>query len=135
MDAYQGVEDKFADKFLEEDGSLKTGVMAEKATAAYHKVEDTVVGGYKKVENAFVDAFLEKVDEPESKDSEKKSNAKQRTAGTAQMYLRSLLFLRLSKHNANKLFHRLHEATEQFVTQHSLKSAPNCYIFTRNHLS
>ena len=50
MDAYQGVEDKFADKFLEEDGSLKTGVMAEKATAAYHKVEDTVVGGYKKVE-------------------------------------------------------------------------------------
>ena len=52
--------------------------MAEKATAAYHKVEDAVVGGYKKVENAFVDAFLEKVDEPESKDSEKKSNAKQR---------------------------------------------------------
>ena len=36
--------------------------MAEKATAAYHKVEDAV-------------------------DSEKKSNAKQRTAGTAQMYL------------------------------------------------
>ena len=29
--------------------------MAEKATAAYHKVEDTVVGGYKKVENTFVD--------------------------------------------------------------------------------
>lgn len=48
---------------------------------------------------------------------------------------RSLLFLRLSKHNANKLFHRLHEATEQFVTQRSLKSALNCYIFTRNHLS
>ena len=46
---YQGIEDKFADKFLGEDGSLKTGVMAEKATAAYHKVEDTVVGGYKKV--------------------------------------------------------------------------------------
>ena len=46
--------------------------MAEKATAAYHKFEDTVVGGYKKVEKAFVDAFLEKVDEPESKDSEKK---------------------------------------------------------------
>ena len=67
MDAYQGVEDKFADKFLEEDGSLKTGGMAEKATAAYHKVEDTVVGGYKNV-----DAFLEKVDEPESKDSEEK---------------------------------------------------------------
>ena len=72
MDAYQGIEDKFVDKFLEEDGSLKTGGMAEKATAAYHKVEDTVVGGYKNVENAFVDAFLEKVDEPESKDFEEK---------------------------------------------------------------
>lgn len=72
MDAYQGIEDKFADKFLEEDDSLKNGGMAEKATAACHKVEDTVVGGYKKVENAFVDAFLEKVDEPESKDSEEK---------------------------------------------------------------
>ena len=43
-----------------------------------------MVGGYKKVENAFVDTFLEKVDEPESKDSEEKSNAKQ---STAQMYL------------------------------------------------
>ena len=32
---YQGIEDKLADKFLEEDGSLKTGGMAEKATAAY----------------------------------------------------------------------------------------------------
>lgn len=72
MDAYQRIEDKFADKFLEEDGSLKTGGMAEKASAAYHNVEDTVVGGYQKVENAFVDAFLEKVDEPESKDSEGK---------------------------------------------------------------
>ena len=51
---------------------MKTGGMAKKATAAYHKVEDTVVGGYKKVENAFVDSFLEKVDEPESKDSEEK---------------------------------------------------------------
>ena len=62
MDAYQRIEDKFVDKFLEEDGSLKTGGMAEKATAAYHKVEDTVVGGY----NAFLDTFLEKVDEPEA---------------------------------------------------------------------
>ena len=72
MDAYQGIEDKFVDKFLEEDGSLKTGGMAEKATAAYHKGEDPVVGGYKKFENAFVDAFLEKVYEPESKDFEEK---------------------------------------------------------------
>ena len=38
MDAYQGIEDKFVDKFQEEDASLKTGGMAEKATTAYHKV-------------------------------------------------------------------------------------------------
>lgn len=48
---------------MNEDGSMKTGGMAEKATAAYQKIEDTVVGGYKKVEDAFVDAFLEKTDE------------------------------------------------------------------------
>ena len=58
---------------LDEDGSLKTGGMAEKVTAAYQKVEDAVVGGYqkiegsvvgayKKIENAFVDAFLEKAE-------------------------------------------------------------------------
>ncbi|WP_294451396.1 hypothetical protein [uncultured Gemmiger sp.] len=60
--AYKGIEEKFVDTFLEEDGSLKTGGMADKVTGAYQKVEDTVVGGYKKVENAFVDAFLEKND-------------------------------------------------------------------------
>lgn len=62
MDTYQNVEDKFVETFLNEDGSMKTGGMAEKVTAAYHKIEDTVVGGYEKVENAFVDAFLEKAD-------------------------------------------------------------------------
>lgn len=60
---YQKIEDKFVDTFLEDDGSLKTGGMAEKVTAAYHKVENTVVGSYQKVEDAFVDAFLEKVDD------------------------------------------------------------------------
>lgn len=60
--AYKGIEKKFVDTFLEEDGSLKTGGMADKVTGAYQKVEDTVVGGYKKLENAFVDAFLEKND-------------------------------------------------------------------------
>ena len=58
---------KFEDTFLEENGSLKTGGMAEKVTGAYQKIEDSVVGGYKKVENAFVDAFLEKVDSDEDK--------------------------------------------------------------------
>lgn len=71
--ACKGIEEKFVDTFLEEDGSLKTGGMADKVTGAYQKVEDTVVGGYKKVEDtvvggykkvetAFVDAFLEKND-------------------------------------------------------------------------
>ena len=61
--AYKNVEEKFVDTFLEADGSLKTGGMAEKVTGACQKVEDTVVGGYKKVEDAFVDAFLEKTDD------------------------------------------------------------------------
>lgn len=70
--------------------------MAEKATAAYHKVEDAVVGGYKKVENAFVDAFLEKVDEPESKDSEAKKVMPSRERQVQlKCTCRSLLFLRL----------------------------------------
>lgn len=63
--AYKKIEDKFVETFLNEDGSMKTGGMAEKATSAYQAVEDAVVGGYKKVENAFVDAFLEKVDDEE----------------------------------------------------------------------
>lgn len=63
--AYKKIENAFVDTFLNEDGSMKTGGMAEKATSAYQKVEDTVVGGYKKVEDAFVDTFLEKVDDEE----------------------------------------------------------------------
>lgn len=76
VEAYKKVEDAFVDTFLNEDGSMKTGGMAEKAVSAYQKVEDTVVGGYKKIEdtvvggykkieNAFVDTFLEKVAEDE----------------------------------------------------------------------
>lgn len=61
VSAYQGVEDKFVETFLEEDGSMKTGGMAEKATSAYQKIEGAVVSSYKKVEDAFVDAFLERV--------------------------------------------------------------------------
>ena len=60
------LEDRFTDAFLAEDGSLKTGGMAQKVTAAYQKIEDTVVGSYKKVEDAFVDTFLEKTEDGES---------------------------------------------------------------------
>ena len=34
--------------------------MAEKVTAAFGKIENTVVDGYTKVENAFVDRYLRK---------------------------------------------------------------------------
>lgn len=68
--AYKNVEQKFVDTFLTEDGSLKTGGMAEKVTGAYQKVEDTVVGGYKKVEDAFVDAFLEKEDDGDTNEGQ-----------------------------------------------------------------
>ena len=57
--AYKKIEKAFVDAFLHEDGSMKTGGMAEKATATYQKMEDAAVGAYKKVENAFVDAIRE----------------------------------------------------------------------------
>lgn len=65
--AYKSMESRFVENFLNEDGSMKTGGMAEKATSVYHEIEDMVIGGYKKVENAFVDAFLEKA-EPSEED-------------------------------------------------------------------
>ena len=37
----------------------------------YKKVEEGAVGTYKKIETAFVDRFLEKVDEPEEKNDNK----------------------------------------------------------------
>lgn len=61
--AYKTVENAFVETFLNEDGSLKTGGVADKVTSAYQKIEDTVVGSYKKIEDSFVDAFLEKKNE------------------------------------------------------------------------
>ncbi|MGN0614082.1 MAG: hypothetical protein ACI4JB_09315 [Porcipelethomonas sp.] len=69
--AYKKIEDKFVETFLNEDGSMKTGGMADKVASVYQKIEDTVVGGYKKVENAFVETILEKTeDETTSQESE-----------------------------------------------------------------
>lgn len=67
--AYEKVEKKFTDAFLEEDAvsdsgyRLKTGKTGESVKGAYKKFEDCVVGAYKKVEDAFVDAFLVRCDE------------------------------------------------------------------------
>lgn len=67
------------------DYKLKTGKIGEKVVdayqkiedgvvGAYQKVEDGVVGAYKKIEGAFVDTFLEKVeDNKEDTDSEDKA--------------------------------------------------------------
>ena len=77
VNAYKKIEKAFVDAFLNEDGSMKTGGMAEKATGIYQKIEDATVGSYKKVEdaavnaykkveNAFVKAFLEEVEDNSS---------------------------------------------------------------------
>ena len=60
---YKKIEDAFSDKFLNEDGSLKTGKAGEAVVDGYKKIEDGVVSGYKKIEGAFVETFLEKVDD------------------------------------------------------------------------
>ena len=60
---YRGMERAFVDTFLEPDGSLRTGGMAEKATGAYRRVERAVVGRYQRIEDAFVARFLEPGDE------------------------------------------------------------------------
>lgn len=57
--AYRAVERRFTRTFLEPDGSLKTGPLGPAVTGAYRKVERGAVQGYKAVETAFVNAFLE----------------------------------------------------------------------------
>ena len=80
VDAYEKVEKKFTDAFLNEDGSMKTGKVGEAVTGAYQKiedgvvgtykkVEDGVVGAYKKVEDAFVDTFLEKKEDAKAEEN------------------------------------------------------------------
>ena len=56
-EGYQKIEDKFTEKFLEEDGSLKTGKIGEGVVEGYKKIEDGVVSGYKKIETGVVEGF------------------------------------------------------------------------------
>ncbi len=42
---------------------LKVGKAGRTAVDTHKKIEDIVVGTYKKIENAFVDKFLEKVED------------------------------------------------------------------------
>lgn len=39
---------------------LKAGKIGGAVVDVYQAIEDTVVGGYKKIESAFIDTFLEK---------------------------------------------------------------------------
>lgn len=67
MAEYQLKPGKVGQKVI--DGyTLKTGKTAEKVTGAYQRIEGGVVGAYKKVENAFVDHFLEKVEENDNEE-------------------------------------------------------------------
>lgn len=52
---------------------LKTGKIGNTVIGAYKAVEDTVVSGYQKIENAFVDAFLEKADDTAGEQAENPS--------------------------------------------------------------
>lgn len=46
---------------------IKPGKIGNFLIGTYYDVEGAVVGTYKKIENAFVDRFLEKVDDKEDK--------------------------------------------------------------------
>ena len=56
-ETYKKIEDKFTDRFLNEDGTMKTGRIGEKVVETYQKIEDGVTGGYKKVEDTFVGGY------------------------------------------------------------------------------
>lgn len=84
-EGYQKIEDKFTEKFLEEDGSLKTGKIGESVVEGYKKIEDGVVSGYKKLETGVVegfgkvsDKFVEKLF---TKEGESVEDAKKRLSG------------------------------------------------------
>ena len=87
MDAYQGIEDKFADKFLEEDGSLKTGGMAKKQPQPTIRSKIPWSAVIRRWKMPSWMHSLRKWMNRNPRILRKKSNAKQRTAGTAQMYL------------------------------------------------
>ena len=84
-ESYQKIEDKFSEKFLEEDGSLKTGKIGETVTECFQKVEDGVVSGYKKIETGVVEGFSKVsdkfVEKLFAKEGESTEDAKKRLSG------------------------------------------------------
>ena len=83
--AYKKIENKFTEKFLEEDGSLKTGKTGETITEGFQKIEDGVVGGYKKIEEGVVEGFNKVsdkfIDVLFTKEGESLEDAKKRLSG------------------------------------------------------
>ena len=57
---YQKIEDKFTEKFLEEDGSLKTGKVGETVVDGFKKIEDGVVEGFQKMTDKIVEKVFAK---------------------------------------------------------------------------
>ena len=85
VEGYKKIEDKFSEKFLDEDGSLKTGKVGEAVTEGYKKIEDGVVAGYKKIEEGVVEGFNKVTDKIVekvfAKDGESVEDAKARLSG------------------------------------------------------
>ena len=85
VEGYKKIEDKFSEKFLDEDGSLKTGKVGEAVTEGYKKIEDGVVAGYKKIEEGVVEGFNKVTDKIVekvfAKDGESVEEAKARLNG------------------------------------------------------
>ena len=84
-DGYQKIEDKFTGRFLEEDGSLKTGKIGEAVTEGYKKIETGVVSGYKKIEAGVTEGFGKVsdkfVERLFAKEGESVEDAKKRLSG------------------------------------------------------
>ena len=84
-EGYQKMEDKFTEKFLEEDGSLKTGKIGEGVVEGYKKIEEGVVGGYKKIEEGMVEGFTKMndkfIEKLFTKEGETVADAKRRLSG------------------------------------------------------
>lgn len=84
-EGYQKIENKFTEKFMEEDGSLKTGKIGEGIVEGYKKIEDGVVDGYKKIEEGVVEGFTKVndkfVEKLFAKEGESVEDAKKRLSG------------------------------------------------------
>lgn len=82
---YKKVEEKFSEKFLNENGTMKTGKIGEAVMDGFQKIEEGVVGNYKKLETGIVEGFEKVTDKCVeklfAKDGESVEDAKKRLSG------------------------------------------------------